>query len=552
MDRARRATHRVDRGTAARSVTGDVPRVSRWSARRMRRPVASGAARAVAMFGIASGIGACASPGYPPGGPPRFIPPRLIAVTPDTLAVNVRARTVEFTFDEVVNQASRGSGAASGVGGGATGLESLVLVSPRNGSVAVDWARERVYVHPRRGFRPNATYTVTILPGLSDLRNNTRDSAVVAVFSTGATIARGELTGVVFDWVNARTAPGAVVEAVAADSITYVTLADSVGRFTIPNMPVGTYLVRGAVDVNGNRSIDPREPFDSARATATLRTGRPLFTAPIPAEVLAAELQAGSDTTRPKPRRTPARSTAVGDTTTPPLALYAFVHDTLAPRVGTVSVVDSTTIRLSFDRPLRPDQPFAPAQFRIAGPDSAPVPIREVLTATIADSIAQAATQAAAQAAAQARARPDSGTQPPAARAPATPNASAIPPRSAQPGASAADSVRRAAAVAAGPKLRRPVPPVDLVIRLGAPLRPNTIYRLAVRDLRSLSGVAGPTDRTFTTPRPPRPAPTAPVRAPTGPPRPTPVPTTPTTTAPATTAPATKTPASVPPPGRAP
>ena len=497
---------------------------------------------AVALFGV----GACASPGYPPGGPPRFVPPRLVAVTPETLAVNVRARTVEFTFDEVVNQASRGSGAAAGIGGGATGLESMVLVSPRNGSVAVDWSREKLFVHPRRGFRPNATYTVTILPGLSDLRSNARDSAVIAVFSTGATIARGELRGVVFDWVNARTAPGAVVEAVAADSIPYVTLADSVGRFTIPNMPPGDYLVRGAVDVNGNRAIDPREPFDSARATSTVRTGRPIYTAPIPAEVLAAELAAGSDTTRPKPRRAPGRSTAVADTTTPALALYAFVHDTLAPRVATVTVVDSTTLRLAFDRPLRPDQTFAPAQLRITGPDSAVVAVRDVITAAVADSLLQAA--------ALVRTPADSAARPPAPPAPAAraPTARTTPlPRAAgvaggasgSPQATAAttDSVRRAAVAASGPRLRRPIPPVDLIVRLTTALRPNTIYRLVARDLRSLSGVTGQTDRTFTTPRPPRPAPATPVRAPSGPPRPAPVPTTPPTTAPA-----------VPPQGRAP
>ena len=107
---------------------------------------------------IAASLGAvaCASPGLPPGGPARVVPPRLVAITPEPLAVNVRPRAVEFTFDEVVNEASRGSGAAAGIGGGATGLESLVLVSPRNGSVAVNWGRERLSVRPRRGFRPNS------------------------------------------------------------------------------------------------------------------------------------------------------------------------------------------------------------------------------------------------------------------------------------------------------------------------------------------------------------------------------------------------------------
>ncbi len=444
-------------------------------------------------------IAACASPGFPAGGPPRAIPPRLVAIAPDTLAVGARPKSVEFTFDEVINEASRGTGAAAGTGGGATGLESVVLVSPRSGSVSVDWGRERIYVRPRRGFRPNVTYTITILAGLSDLRNHARDSATIAVFSTGGAIAGSEIRGVVFDWVNGRTAPGAVVEAVAADSVPYVALADTAGRFVIANVPAGAYLVRGGVDVNGNRAIDPREPFDTARTSATVRVGPPVFTAPIAPAVLAAELEASKDSTRPRPRRVPAPrvGVGVGDTTIRGLALYAFVHDTLTPRVGTVTPIDSSTLRLSFDRALRPDQPFGPAQIRVVGPDSAVVAVREVLTAAVFDSTAQAAINAA-------RAHADS-----AARA----NPPANPPANAAAGARATapnTSPIGAANRPPGPRLGRPVPPVDLIVRLGANLRPNTIYRLAVRDIRSLSGIAGTTERTFTTPRsapPPRPSP---------------------------------------------
>lgn len=487
-------------------------------------PAAAGVAEAA--LAVTLGAAACASPGPPPGGPPRFVPPRLVAVAPETLAVNAHPRAVEFTFDEVINQASRGSGAASGIVGGATGLESLVLVSPRNGSVAVDWGREKLYVRPRRGFRANATYTVTILKGLSDLRSNVRDSAVIAVFSTGPAIARGELRGVVFDWVNGRPAPNAVVEALDADSVPYVALGDSTGRFVIPNMPPGTYLVRGGVDVNGNRGIDPREPFDTVRGTTTERVGPPVFTPPILPSVLATETGEGADTTRPRPRRVPTgRGPAVADTAPLGIALYAFVHDTTVPRVATVTVTDSTTLRLAFDRPLRPAQTFGPAQVRVVGADSAVVPVREVLVGSIADSIAQAAAAARAPADTTARAAPE--------RAPAA---------GARPSAPATlDTVRRSVATVFGPRLQRPIPPLELVVRLGAALRPQAVYRLTTRDIRSISGVVGVVERTFSTPRPaPPPAAPAP-RSPGTPGRPNP--------APAATPPARP---ATPPPGRAP
>ena len=520
MGGPRGAARAVDRRPAAR-------RVSEVGSR-AKAHVAHRTTAVTALLGAVAIAAACASPGFPAGGPPRSIPPRLVAVAPDTLAVGARPRAVEFTFDEVVNEASRGTGAAAGTGGGANGLESVVLVSPRNGSVAVDWGRERIFVRPRRGFRPNVTYTVTILPGLSDLRNHPRDSATIAVFTTGGPVARNELRGVVFDWVNGRTAPAAVVEAVGTDSVPYVALADSVGRFVIPNIPAGAYLVRAGVDVNGNRAIDPREPFDTARATATVRVGPPVFTPPIAADVLEAELEAGRDTTRPRPRRTPTPArrggVGVGDTTITGIALYAFLHDTLTPRVGTVTPIDSVTLRLSFDRPLRPDQAFTAAKLRIVGPDSATIPVRDVLTAAAADSINAATTAAAAVA----RARADSVTR---ANAPAAAGAAGTTPTGAGVARSTtpvpdSSAIRRLPG-ASGPRLQRPVPPVDLIVRLGARLLPNTIYRLTVREVRSLSGVAGVTERTFTTPRPTPPtrattptraAPVRPGAAPVGPP----------------------------------
>jgi hypothetical protein len=120
----------------------------------------------------------------------------------------------------------------------------------------------------------------------------------------------------------------------------------------VPNVPAGRYLVRGTVDLNGNRAADPREAFDTVRAAAD---------AP--------------------------RAAARADTT-PGAAIYAFLRDTLAPRITTVAAGDSVTLRVTFDRPLRPDQPFA-QRLRVLGADSAAVAVRSVLSAAAADSLTQ-------------------------------------------------------------------------------------------------------------------------------------------------------------------
>ena len=61
-------------------------------------------AAAAALAGLA-----CASASPPPGGPEDRNPPRLLHVTPDSNAVNVRDRNVVFSFDETIYD--RGSGA---------------------------------------------------------------------------------------------------------------------------------------------------------------------------------------------------------------------------------------------------------------------------------------------------------------------------------------------------------------------------------------------------------------------------------------------------------
>jgi hypothetical protein len=317
---------------------------------------------AAALLAVALG---CASQGAPPGGAPDSAPPEVLQITPDTGAVNVKPPRVVFRFDEVVSERPQG----------APSLRDLFVISPRAGAPDVDWRRDAITVRARRGWRANTVYTVTMLPGLSDLRGNVRKDGAVALFSTGATVPNTRITGIVFDWAAGTPAPRAFVEAVPRpDSASvYVAPTDSAGRFTFRHLPAGTYTVRGYLDANSNRTLDPREAWDSARVTL--------------------------------------RDTAAAE-------ILAFVHDTVGPAVSNVDVRDSVTLRLKLDRPLDPSQHVAPALFVVVGPDSAPVPIR---TALIAAAYDEQARQRAAQDT-TAGAGPDTA-RPPAPAAPAPPGA---------------------------------------------------------------------------------------------------------------------------------
>lgn len=290
---------------------------------------------------VAGGALACAAATPPPGGPEDHAAPRLVRVTPDTNAVNVSASNVSFYFDETIND--RGSGAQE--------LARRFLISPAGGDVRVSWHRSRIDVRPRQGFRPNTAYSVTMLPGLSDLRGNSMRTGATVVFSTGPTIPTGSIAGTVFDWLAERPAAQALIQAITPDSVRYFAQSDSTGGFQVRPLPAGRYLVRAIVDANGNRDLDRNEAFDSLTVVVPL---------------------------------------------TAPIELRVALRDTLPPRLLSITTNDSLSLRVTFDRPLDPTQPIAPDNFRLLTADSSVVPIARVLTPSQEAERTRAAQQAVA------------------------------------------------------------------------------------------------------------------------------------------------------------
>jgi len=274
---------------------------------------------------IVLAVSACASPGTPPGGPPDTQAPKIVRIAPDSAKTGVNPQEVVFKFDEVVNE--RPSGAAT--------LDALFLISPRNGDTQASWHRSEIAVRPRRGFKKNTTYTITLLPGLSDLRGNTRNTGAITIFSTGPTLATGRISGTLFNWAEGRIVSRGLIEArpVTDTASVYLTATDSVGDFALRNIPPARYRVRGFSDDNNNRGIDPREPFDTVIVDL-------------------------ADSAK--------------------VEILAFVHDSVGTRLSSISVKDSVTLNLNFDNPLSVTDTLKPAAIRIRGSDSTEIPVASV------------------------------------------------------------------------------------------------------------------------------------------------------------------------------
>jgi Big-like domain-containing protein len=367
---------------------------------------------------------ACARIEPPPGGPPDVSPPRLIATRPNSLAVLRPFRGIaEFQFDEVVSE-----GGTPNQGQGTGGLEKLVILSPTTRVPEVSWKRNRITVRPREGWRSNRVYRVELLPGVTDLRNNRTEKGAVLTFTTGAPKPTNTLQGQILDWGTSRPATdGLVIATLLPDSLPYRGVADSSGRFALGPLPAGDYLVTGVIDQNRDQRQDTREAYATTRVTR-------------------------------------GRSDA-GE-------LWAFVHDTLPPRIQTVTVDDSVSATLTFSQKLDPRQRLTPRDVRLRLlPDSVPVAVASILPQPVDDSLHGRAARADSTAVADSIAADTTrGRRKPA---PVPPNRPAAP----QP-----------------PAQERPSrPPLyeRLVLRVPRPWPPGSRLVAEVRGVRNITGVAG-------------------------------------------------------------
>ncbi|HYW50907.1 MAG TPA: Ig-like domain-containing protein [Gemmatimonadaceae bacterium] len=382
---------------------------------------------ALTLVGVLALAAACASPGLPPGGPTVSSFPRVIATLPDSNAVNVKPDKVLLRYDDVIGEQANGGE-----------LSRNVLISPWDGEPRVEWRRTGMTIRPRDRWRTNTAYTITVLPGIGDLRGTPSPFGYVLKFSTGATIPKTVLRGVAFDWAGNRALPKATVQAIDVRDTTlvYVTVSDSGGRFELGAMPPGRYLVRAIDERSPNRQLDAREPWDSATVTI-------------------------ADSARAE--------------------LYVFVHDTIPARIAELRQNDSVTIAIVMDKPLRPGVPIPATSARVVAADSSAVPVASVATEAEdrvqrerADSIARTADTTA--------------------RRPA--DELGLPRRTIDP-------TRRRDTVAVVPPAipTRPPPTTELLIRLGAPLRAGTTYRVTLTGVRNLLDIEGTSTRLLIIPR---------------------------------------------------
>jgi hypothetical protein len=261
------------------------------------------------------------------------------------------------------------------------------------------------------------------------------------------------MAGQVIDWEGGNAAARALVEAIRIpDSLVYWDIADSAGRFSMVAVPPGQYVFSATIDRNGNQRRDYREPFDS----------------------IVVKLDS-----------------SVANT------FWAFTHDSIGPRIRTLSRADSTTMRLEFNQPLKPGTTDSSGISVVRLPDSASVAVTAVLTPSVYDSI-------------QAKARPPAGgadsagaaNRPPPAR-PAPPPVSPPPGQIAPPQGRAMGAAERPPPDSTLTRLLKERERLGntLIVRLELPLQPGGRYLVRARATNA-SGATGESSSVLVLPAP--------------------------------------------------
>jgi hypothetical protein len=273
------------------------------------------------------GLQSCAHVASPRGGPPDTMPPVLLRVEPDSLAVVTDFRgnrgQVRFEFDEPISERN---------------ILGSVVLYPFELRPRTEKGKRDLRVRPRSGWVEDRIYHVFVRSVIQDYFSNPITAPIRYVFSTGVPIPQNGATGTVYDRITGQVHRSARIDMVLApDTLRYGTVADSIGGFSLMYLPEGEYLAIGYEDVNNNQRADEFDRSDTLRVT-------------------------------------------LGSVDTLSLDFRVFRHDTVGAVLAQVEVLDSLTLALGFDQYLDPDAALSVSDIEVlALPDSAGIALDTVL-----------------------------------------------------------------------------------------------------------------------------------------------------------------------------
>lgn len=188
------------------------------------------------------------------------IPPQVESTTPPDGAVDVQQdATLEVVFTEPIDPATIGD----------EGLAIAVSPDPGGGVVRVDTERRSLAFDPDQDLEPLTQYAFAIPSGsIKDPAGNVLSGAVVVTFTTGPSLATGQVSGtVVGDDRSTKAVDPRGTLVVASTSSPFdltgearlrgIDIAGDDGSYSITRLSDGFYFLFGVLDTNDDGIIDP-------------------------------------------------------------------------------------------------------------------------------------------------------------------------------------------------------------------------------------------------------------------------------------------------------
>ncbi len=193
----------------------------------------------------------CAKQEAPTGGPKDKQPPVIVETNPLNETVNFSGDRITAEFSEYIEKSS---------------VRNSIFISPDIEKLKLEWSGKSLEIIFLDSLKPNTTYTVTFGTDIKDLNEkNKMSEAFTLVFSTGAKIDRGTISGSVFD----RNPEGVMIFAYKlADSLRvnpaeqkpdYTTQCGKNGFYLLSGLAASRYELFAVRDENSDKLFSPGE-----------------------------------------------------------------------------------------------------------------------------------------------------------------------------------------------------------------------------------------------------------------------------------------------------
>jgi hypothetical protein len=201
----------------------------------------------------------CASIQQLEGGDKDITPPQVKSVFPDSASLNVKSKTISFTFDEYITT---------------TKTNELLIISPsQKNNPTIESKGKKLKITLNDTLQANTTYTIQFNGSVIDINESNPLIDYNYLFSTGSYLDSLSIRGLVKDILTNQPCDGCNVHLyktindslVLTDKPDYITKTKEDGTYTIQNLPTSTFNLLSLNDANKNLRLDKDETISLSK-----------------------------------------------------------------------------------------------------------------------------------------------------------------------------------------------------------------------------------------------------------------------------------------------